>query len=541
MLADGIAVPSTDAARAEVLLGVVASLSSEPQLDTVLGRIVKAAAALVDARYAALGVLGPGGRIDRFVTHGISAELAEKIGPTPQGHGLIGLLIEHPEPIRLARLSEHPASVGFPEHHPPMESFLGVPVRARGEVFGNLYLTEKGGGGAFTEYDERVVVALAAAAGAAIENTRLLAETERRARSARANAEIVQAVLSGRETRAVLQLVVDRARVISGAEQAVVLLPQRAGYLVVEVVSGSGTFGMLGAVAAEASPVAEVARTRIPLVVDALGSGLPGAGPLAEAAAAYVPLVAEDRSIGVLAVIGPRPEPRFPSDTVATLEAFGAQAAVALLLGQAQHDRQELAVHADRERIARDLHDLVIQRLYATGLGLQAVAQLTKVAQVGTRINQTVEDLDATIREIRSAIFQLQTPTEDDGSLRQRVRREASEVAEALGFEPTMTLIGPIDSAVPDGVADDLVAALREALTNVARHAEAARVHITVQVDDEAIALVVVDDGVGLEPSGRRSGLRNLTQRAEALGGQFSATAVAGHGRGTRLVWRVPR
>jgi len=255
-----------------------------------------------------------------------------------------------------------------------------------------------------------------------------------------------------------------------------------------------------------------------------------------------VPLVAEGRTIGVLAVLGPRPEPRFPSDTVTTLEAFGGQAAVALLLGQAQHDREQLAVHTDRERIARDLHDLVIQRLYATGLGLAAVAPLASEQEVAGRIQETVEDLDVTIREIRSTIFQLQTPVDEtDERLRQRVRRELAEAADPLGFEPTATFIGPVDSGVPDRVADDVVAAVREALSNVARHAGAHRVHVTIQVTDSDVALVVVDDGVGLPPSGRRSGLGNLAARAESLGGSLVAEAIDSPGRGTRLVWRVPR
>jgi signal transduction histidine kinase len=510
----------------------------------VLQHIVSAAAQLADAEYGALGVLGPNGTIDRFLTYGIDEEHSRAIGHYPRGRGLLGLLIEHPAPLRVAHISTHPASYGFPAHHPAMESFLGVPVISRGEVYGNLYLTEKRGAPEFTQDDEDVIVALAAAAGAAIDNAFLLAETERRERGARATTEIVQAVLSGRATRDVLKLIADRAREISGARHAAVMLPQR-GYLVVEVVSGADELGLLGAVIPETSPVAEVARTRIPLVVDALPTRVGTVtvtDHLVDSAAAYVPLVAEGRTIGVLAVLGPRPQARFPADTVTTLEAFAGQAAVALLLGQAQHDREQLAVHADRERIARDLHDLVIQRLYATGLGLAAVAPMADQPEVSTRLQETIEDLDVTIREIRSAIFQLQTPLEEtDERLRQRVRRELAEAADALGFEPTATFIGPVDTGVPDRVADDLVAAVREAVSNVARHAHAHRVHVTVQVSDTDIVLVVVDDGVGLPPSGRRSGLRNLTTRAESLGGTLVAESIGPPARGTRLLWRVPR
>jgi signal transduction histidine kinase len=524
-----------DPKRLAALLDAFVTVGKAADLTPTLERIVSAACELVGARYGALGVVGRYGGLERFVHVGIDPETADRIGHLPRGQGVLGVLIDDPHPLRLDDVASHPASVGFPANHPPMAAFLGVPVVSRGRVFGNLYLTEKADGGPFTELDEAVVVALAAAAGTAVENARLLAETDLRAQVERASRDITTAVLSGAGVDAVLQLVAEEARALCGAEDAFVLLPQPGGYLVAEVVSGPDPGGLLGSVAGEDDPVTEVVRARQPLTLD----GDEGVGLLAHTGPTVcVPLVSEERALGALAVVRPLGAERFPEWTPGVLEVFGGQAAVALVLGQAADDRRALAVHQDRERIARDLHDLVIQRIYATGMGLAAVSHLVG-SEVAGQLDKSIADLDQTIREIRSAIFQLQTPVENAPvTLRTRLLGEAQEAVVSLGFEPTVSLIGPVDSAVPEDVADAVVAAAREALSNAGRHAGATRVHVTLRVDEDGVALVVVDDGVGIAPEGRRSGLANLAARATALGGE--CTAEPGEGRGTRLLWRVP-
>ena len=364
------------------LLDAVLTIGSDLDLPAMLRRIIQSATELVDARYGALGVLDDtGSRLSQFITVGIDDEAHRRIGELPAGHGILGLLIVDAKPLRLPDLTEHPDSYGFPPNHPPMRSFLGVPIRVRDEVFGNLYLTDKTTAEVFTDVDEELVVALASAAGVAIENARL--------------------------------------------------------------------------------------HTRV----------------------------------------------------------------------------QELALVADRERIARDLHDTVIQRLFATGLSLQGTARLLR-ADPGTaeaRVNAAVDDIDLTVKHIRSAIFGLETTRVSGGSgLRERALSLLREAVGPLGFEPRVLFDGPVDSSVPDDVAVDLLATLREALTNVAKHAAAGRVDVAVLAGD-GITLRVTDDGVGA-PVGdapRGHGLKNMAARAESHGGTLSLAAIPGGG--TVLEWRVPK
>ncbi|HEY8524682.1 MAG TPA: GAF domain-containing sensor histidine kinase [Acidimicrobiales bacterium] len=362
------------------LLDAVMALGSELSLPVVLRRIVEIATELVDARYGALGVLDASRtRLAEFITVGIDEDAIAAIGHLPEGHGILGKLIVDKEPVRLPDLSEDPDSYGFPPNHPPMTSFLGVPIWARGDVFGNLYLTEKANGEVFTDVDEELVVGLAAAAGVAIENARLHAQV------------------------------------------------------------------------------------------------------------------------------------------------------------------QEITVLEDRERIARDLHDTVIQRLFATGLLLQGAVRLVKVPEAAERIQQAVDDLDETVRHIRSVIFELQPVTASEQSVRRDLLAVAAEQARVLGFEPVVRFDGPVDAAVDDKLADDLLNTVREALTNVARHAQATRATVEISVKDEQIEVVVIDDGVGIDesrPHGGR-GLRNMRERAERLGGTFHI-GPAVTGSGTQVTWRVP-
>ncbi|GAA1862195.1 sensor histidine kinase [Actinomadura bangladeshensis] len=529
--------------RVHALLEAVVSIGGELDLATVLRRIVEAATTLVDARYGALGVIGEEGeRLVRFVTTGVSDEEIEAIGHWPHGEGILGLLIREPHALRLADLAEHPASSGFPANHPPMRTFLGVPIRVRDEVFGNLYLTEKAGGGPFEEEDEVVVTALATAAGVAIENARLYEETRRRERWLEASAEISTALLSGTDTHDVIDLVARRAREIADARLSSVTLVDETGRAaVLEAADGEGAHrlrgkrlelerSVSGRVFAEGAALrladgsAAVAEAGAP-------AGVP-VGPLL-----VVPLGTGPSARGTITVINPPGGALFSDGTRRLLEAFAGQAAVALELADRRRDTERLALLEDRDRIAKDLHDTVIQRLFATAMTLMAAIKITQKREVATRVQRAVDDLDDTIRQIRSTIFALQAPP-DEESLRSRVHALVDAAAERLGFAPSVRLAGLLDTAVDDAAGEQLLAVVQEALSNVARHARAGEAAIVIDVGDDDLTLRVEDDGVGIPEGGRRSGLRNMRERAEDLGGSFSTRARPGGG--TILVWRVP-
>lgn len=360
------------------LLDAVVTVGSDLELSAMLTRIAETATELAGATFGALGVLDESRTVlSEFITVGIDAEARAAIGELPRGHGILGLLITDPRPIRLPDLTEHPDSCGFPPNHPPMTSFLGVPVLIRGEAFGNLYLCNKLGGDVFTDVDEELVVALAVAAGVAIENARLLRR-----------------------------------------------------------------------------------------VAD-----------------------------------------------VALLE--------------------------DRDRIARDLHDSVIQRLFAIGLSLEGVARLTTDQRATDRIDSAVDGLDTTIKEIRSAIFELHSIRPGSSSTRQASIELAAESARTLGFEPTIHFDGPIDTLVDESLAEHVLAVQREALTNVAKHAGARAVEVRLTALDSVLCLEVIDDGAGIDgPAIGGRGLHNLRSRAKELGGECTIeTRVEG---GTVLRWSVP-
>ncbi|MGN9807368.1 GAF domain-containing protein [Micromonospora sp. L32] len=530
----------TSRERLRALLDAVVGIGSDLDLRSTLQRIVQSACELVGARYGALGVIGPDRLLHDFIIHGISDELHAKIGDLPHGRGVLGLLIDEPRPVRMPDITQHPKSYGFPPHHPPMHSFLGVPVRIRDQVFGNLYLAEKQGASEFTEDDEEIVVALAAAAGVAIENARLYALAHRRERWLAATAEITSVLLGEVRRTDALALVARRAREVAEAELALVLLyDEDAGQFTVEVVdSADGADRQLvGAVlpAAETSFAGPVTEHRHELV-DNLAQAAPWPAPVVAGPAVVSPLAAADTLHGVL-VIAHRPDSaRTVDDDVRLLSSFAGQAALAMERARGQEERELLVVLEDRERIARDLHDVVIQRLFATGLQLQSAAPMNARPEVAKRINAAVDDLDATIRDIRRTIFELRTPM--SAALRTEIREAIDLATESLGFRPAVELAGPIDSAVPESVRPDLTAVLREALSNAVRHAEATRVAVAIRVDAGRVALTVTDDGVGCDPAAARGGLVNLRERAERHGGEFQVRPAQPHG--TELFWCVP-
>jgi signal transduction histidine kinase len=529
--------------RLQGLLDAVLLVGSDLDLPTVLHRIVEAAANLVDARYGALGVIGDGDTLSQFVTVGIDDDTIKEIGPFPRGHGILGVLIKDPQPLRLHDLASHPASYGFPDHHPPMSSFLGVPVRIRDEVYGNLYLTNKADGADFDADDESVVQALAAAAGVAIANARLFDEAQRRQRWHAASAEVTTSLLSGSEPDEVLQLVAERARELSGADIAAIALPI-GETLVIEVAHGTFAPAIIGQrVASDESLVGLVFRSGEALsVTDLLTDPRASAAHQVGGAlgpAIFVPLRAAEHTRGVLYVAKREGAVGFRPTDQTMLEGFAAQASLALELARQRRETEQLSLFRDRDRIARDLHDLVIQRLFATGMQLESSMRYMTTPQASDYVQNAVDDLDKTIKEIRSTIYALQR---DDRlaprSLRARIAALIDEYSGAFDFTPGLRLEGLVDTRVSARIAESLLAVVREALSNAARHAAARRVDVVVSVDATHVTVTVSDDGVGLMADGRRSGLANLEQRATELGGEFSAQA-APEG-GSEITWRVP-
>ncbi|MFI9152470.1 GAF domain-containing protein [Streptomyces sp. NPDC053367] len=532
--------------RVRSLLEAVLTVGRELDLEQALRSIVEAAAVLVDAEYAALGVIGPDGtRLSAFHTFGVSDERIAEIGPFPEGHGILGELIRHPEPLRLAKLSQHPASYGFPAHHPPMNTFLGVPIRVRDQVFGNLYLTEKRGGVEFDEEDESVLSTLAVAAGVAIDNARLYEESRLRERWLQANAEITHRLMSGAGQSQVLGLIAERAREITGAALAVVAMPvEGTGSLTVELAIGAQAEAhqglvlpmdgsLIGEAFTSAAPVVSVDVSTDPRV-SAEPRRFVGLGP-----AVAVPIGTAEGVRGVALLVRPAGDTPFTDKEIQPLQGFAAQAAVAMELAERRRDAEEVAVLKDRDRIARDLHDLAIQRLFATGMTLQSAGRFIEHEQAAERVMRAVDDLDETIKIIRSTIFGLRSHDGTAGSgLRTGLVRVIGEAAQVLGFAPSVRMEGLVDTDVPQDIADDVLAVLAEALTNVARHAHADRTDVVLKTDGREVRLSVRDNGVGLPAEGRRSGLRNMAERAEQLGGKLDLGTAGGGG--TSLVWTVP-
>ncbi|WP_405067572.1 GAF domain-containing sensor histidine kinase [Kribbella sp. NBC_01510] len=513
--------------RLRALLDAVVVIGADLDLTSTLDRIITSACELVGARYGALGVVGPDGkRLSRFITHGVTAEEIAAIGPLPEGHGLLGALIDHPASLRLRDLSEHPRSFGFPANHPPMKSFLGLPVRTRDHVFGNFYLTEKADGADFTEDDERALTALAAAAGVVIDNARLYADTERRRRWHEVTAEITQLMLGDYDPNDALRLIARRAREVSGSLVGAVLLVLD-DVLVIEAVDGPAAFQPYTGrqIPADLPVLGDIMRGDQQVVIENAAQLVKEHGILTEVPEVEMlgrtiiaPLPSGSLSTGGLLIVAASQSATL-SVTVGTdlLRMFANQATLALERAQAQRDRSTIAVLEDRDRIARDLHDLVIQRLFATGLQLQGMHKVAR-PDVRERIGRAVADIDATITDLRAAIFELHHRP-DDISLRADVSALVAEYAEPLGFRPALTCTGPLDTAVPAAVRPQILAAIRESLSNVVRHARATHVTVEVIVTGQEVVARVADDGVGLPPDAHQTGLRDLRERAAALGG----------------------
>ncbi len=530
------------------LLEAVVAVSADLELSEVLGRIVESAVRLVDARYGALGVISADGeRLVEFITHGVSDEQRAQIGHPPHGRGVLGLLIRDPQPRRLADIAHHPDSYGFPANHPEMHTFLGAPVRIRDEVFGNLYMAEKLGAEEFSEEDESILVALAAAAGVAIDNARLYHASRQQQRWSDAVAEVTQVLLEQEDEAAALALVGRRALGLSGSCAAFVLLPGTNGELEARaVVRADGTGPPRGVARFEAPLWQEVGSARQPLLLSpSVGEGVTAwrqevvaaVGPAGDGTAAVLPLPPGRGSVGLLVVLWDPDAGSLPSESMSMLTDFAQQSGLALLAGRSQRDRALMAMLDDRDRIARDMHDHVIQRLFATGLSLQAASRMATHPVVQTRLEGAVDDLDAAIKEIREAIFHLHRTVRPDETT-QRLGALVESFSEGLGFLPGLDVDGPVDTLGP-ALASDVMAVVREGLANAAKHAQATRVDLTVEVRPDSVCVTVTDDGGGTDPRDARGGLVNLEERAAARNGSFDVEPAVPHG--TSLRWTVPR
>ena len=519
------------------------------QVDVTLHEIVQAAVETTGATYGALGVLDEtGAGFERFVVVGMDTEVRERIGRLPVGDGVLGLLLKRPAPLRLADLTTHPEAVGFPPGHPPMHSFLALPVRVRGAVFGHLYLTVKRGGGPFTEADEATAVALAATAGLAIGNAELVERAEHRRAWAQAGTDIATALLSGADPGTVLRSITEQVADLASADAAGVLAPgpnDDEDALTVVVAVGLDNEDAEGVRLPLAdSQLGTAHRTGVPVLLpDVRAAALGGqrdpvVGELTHryGPTLMIPLGGRP-ALGTVVVMRLRGREPFPPDTLELAGAFAAQASVALELARSQQRERRLQVQSDRDRIARDLHDHVVQRIFATGLALDRVSRSLEEERPETAaaLAERVDELDGTIARIRSAIFELHEA--DDASpdaVRTRIVDVVRSITGGQGLRPDVRLRGEDD--LPPALLPDVIAVVRELVTNVVRHAQATRVTVTVTVDTE-VRLVVTDNGVGLPAVAVRSGLTNLADRAERHGGRLTTSTGP---KGTQIRWSVP-
>jgi len=531
--------------RLQSLVDANRAIVAELSLSSLLRRVVESAREIVGAEYAALGVVAADGTLEQFIHCGMDEETVAAIGELPKGRGLLGALLENPEPIRLSSVAGDPRASGVPLAHPPITSFLGVPIRSANSVYGNLYLTNRRGAPEFSAEDENLLNALAATASIAIENARLYEQSRRRADWLRASAEVSQRLLAAESGgQALLEQIADSIRRLAAADLVCLCLPvpDRPDLLEMAVTSGRGADSLRGLrYEADGSVAAEAMLEGRGMVIDGLPHRLKAfeqlrsAVPVTQVMA--LPLQGEGPPRGAIIVCRAEPQPFTPTD-LEMATAFTSQASLALELADARSDHQKLVLLEDRARIARDLHDHVVQKLFGAGLTIQGTATMLKDPQVRVRLAGTISTLDDAIRSIRTSIFELQDLNPALTAVRSRIVAVLAEVAPVLGFAPQLQFEGPVDTMVDENLAVEIEAVLRESLTNVAKHAQATRAWVEVSTNGRLLVMVVSDDGVGLGPSLRRSGLSNLRQRAERRGGHLELDR-SGEG-GLQLRWTIP-
>jgi signal transduction histidine kinase len=532
--------------QTEKLLHVIVGISSDLELDATLERIVAAAIQLTGARYGALAVRDPDGGLLSFLHQGIDADTVAKIGTLPVGKGVLGVPLQATRALRLDELSAHPTAMGFPSHHPPMHAFLGVPITVRGNVFGSLYVTHDQPDWTFTDSDAVAARVLATAAAVAIDNAQLFERVRASARWTQASRQITTALLSGTRTpKLALQLIAERACELAGAEQAIVLVPVTPDQpdddveaLVVSAAVGAHADEVLGQrVPVEESTSGGVFRSAVPVITESLQHPIQAFTDVGQRPAIVMPLCADDSVIGVLAVARHHDDSPFVPSDLEQVSDFASHAAIALTLASARARERELTILADRERIAHDLHDHVIQRLFAAGLDIQGTIARSHEPEVTERLTRSVDELQATIETIRTTVFELQSPLARGLDFRGRLQRLIADLTDNCDIATTVQVSGPL-SAVSVETADHAEAVVAEAISNTVRHAGATRLTVTVTAADDLI-LEVADDGHGIPADNQRaSGLANMRRRAELLGGDCHITSTPEHG--TRVRWAVP-
>lgn len=518
--------------RLRSLLQANRAVVEQLELSQVLRRIAEAAVSLVTAQYGALGVISPDGHLEQFIHVGMPQSDADRIGHLPEGRGLLGAVIDERRSIRLAHLHEDPRSAGFPDHHPTMDGFLGVPIRVRDEVYGNLYLTNPAGG-EFTQEDEELITALAATAGIAIDNARLFDETRRRQRWSAALAEVTSALLSGASDD-VLGVVADRVASVIDADLVCVVVPVDDETLLVDTARGENSAELVARRYPSAGSLVGAALESGQVAVSTDVQEAAGEEPMRGLTVA-LPLLAFERPLGALTISRAEGGAGFTPAELEMASDFARQASVAIELARGRADRQRLELVEDRNRIARDLHDHVIQRLFGSGMTLQAIAS-TAPESTRAAIAEQVAAIDAAISEIRTAVFTLTSRSSGAPALRHRVLDVVAESSAGLASAPRLTFSGPVDLLIEGELADDVVAVVREGLANVARHASARTADVAIVVDDAGVIVTVDDDGRGMSHASRRSsGTANLRARAERHGGEFEL--LGRESGGTRLRW----
>jgi signal transduction histidine kinase len=540
--------------RLRVLVDAGIALSSELSLDALLQQLVETAAQLTGARYAALGVIDQTGTgLERFLTTGIDAETHAAIGDLPRGRGILGVLIRDAKPLRLETLGDDPRSVGFPARHPPMQTFLGVPILLRGVAYGNLYLTEKEGGGGFTDEDEELTQLLAAQAAVAIENTRLYETSTRWLRHLESLNEIGDALAGELELEPLLALVARRLRSLINARLVLIALPEpgREGLQIAAADGeGSDAYGLVGMElelgGSKTGRVLQRGRSeRVDSVLDDPEIDQQAARRMGVRSALYVPLVARGRPIGVVVVhdrLGATAS--FTDEDVRLTESLAARAATAVELSErVSRDAVRRVVEAqelERARLARELHDETGQALTSILLGLKSLEDRADTADSRTAVTELRDLVVSTLQDVRRLAVELRPAALDDFGLVPAIERLRDGVEEQGGL--TVDVQSPFgDERLPSETETALYRIVQEALTNVMKHAAATRVTVRLSRSDKNVVLVIQDDGKGFEPGRARDGglgLVGMRERVALLGGRL--TVESSEGGGTLLKAEVP-
>ena len=530
--------------RKDVLLEAGLTLASELSLPIVLQRIVDLAAEVTDARYGAMGVIGEKGSLVEFVTTGISARERRQIGPLPQGRGILGILIQDPRPVRIKNIAEHEKSVGFPPHHPAMHSFLGAPVQAMGRVFGNIYLAEKRTAEEFSEEDQESLVVLATQAGVAIANASLYAEIRTRERWLDALRDITNQVLSSADSNTLMEKIAERALDLASADVATIVTESGAGELVVAASVGARSGELLGqTMPADQSISGQVMRSGRSLALADLSADRRAFQPIVRLGrhgpGFFIPLRVPGGAAGTLMVANLKGGRHFDETTRKIVESFTDQASVAIEFDKAQADLRRLGLMEERERIAKDLHDGIIQSVFAVGMNLQGAAILAGSPETAARIESSVEELDKVIRDLRNYIFGLRPGILADRQLDQALR----VLGQDLESRSQISVKVEVDAALAAALSShstDIVQLTREALSNISRHAQASKVTVRLGRRGSNAVLAIEDDGVGFTQNGNSvgNGIRNMRERAAGLGAALDISSATG--KGTRLRLQIP-